>query len=178
VTDVLALDDRWATISTDGRYRYELGRRWGSGPTALWVMLNPSTADAVDDDNTIRRCIGFSKREGCGGLVVVNLFAYRATDPDALLTVADPIGPDNASTIKSRLADPLTAIVVAAWGAWHNTQAARRTGPGTARLNVEQFARDAGHDMVCLGLTKAGAPRHPLYVKTSQPFVPFQGAAA
>lgn len=70
-----------ATISECGRYRYRLTRRFADGPCATFVMLNPSTADETIDDPTIRRCRNFAIREGCGGLVVVNLFAYRATDP-------------------------------------------------------------------------------------------------
>lgn len=159
--------DRTATISPCGTYRYDLTRRWADGPTALWVMLNPSTADATEDDPTIRRCISFSKREGCGRLAVVNLWAYRSTDPKALLTADRPIGPDNGATIERWMQE--ASIVVAAWGAWPLNN--RKVSP--ARSNVEALAAYHGHQMVCLGTTKAGAPRHPLYVKGDQPFVPF-----
>ena len=159
--------ERTATISDCGRYRYDLTRRWADGPTALWVMLNPSTADATEDDPTIRRCISFSQRVNCGGLTVVNLYAYRTTDPKALLTAENPIGPDNLATVRRWLMD--ASLVVAAWGAWPLTN--RRIAP--ARLHVEGLATMHGHDMKCLGVTKAGAPRHPLYVKGDQPFVSY-----
>lgn len=162
-----AVIERTATISPCGTYRYDLTRRWGDGPTALWVMLNPSTADATEDDPTIRRCIGFSKREGCGRLAVVNLYAYRATDPKALLTAENPIGPDNLATVRRWLMD--ASLVVAAWGAWPLTN--HRIAP--ARLHVEGLATMHGHDVKCLGTTKAGAPRHPLYVRGDQPFVSY-----
>jgi hypothetical protein len=157
-----------ATLSDDGIYRYDLSRRWADGPRALWVMLNPSTADARQDDPTIRRCIAFSKREGCGSLTVVNLYAFRSTDPKALLTAKAPIGPENTSTIRRWLADPSTSVVVAAWGAWWQSQ---RDHP--ARLNVEALVAETQHRLVCLGTTKKGDPRHPLYVAGKQPFVPF-----
>src|SRR5262249_14212908 len=94
---------RAAVISDCGRYRYSLTRRWGDAaePRALFVMLNPSTADAEQDDPTIRRCIGFAKAWGMGSLEVVNLYALRATDPAALLSAPDPIGPKNDTMITS-----------------------------------------------------------------------------
>ena len=152
-----------ATLSPCGRYRYDLTRRWGDGPTLLWVMLNPSTADASEDDPTIRRCIGFSKRDGYGSLTVVNLFAYRATDPKALVTVVDPEGPDNWWHIQQAVRS--SDAVVFAWGA--------------AQIPREHHIWHGGAlipSPLCLGHTKKGAPRHPLYVKGDQPFVPYVGA--
>ena len=70
-----------AILSDDGRYRYLLERQWDERPRMAWCMLNPSTADANIDDQTIKRCIGFAKREGFGGIIVVNLMAFRATSP-------------------------------------------------------------------------------------------------
>jgi hypothetical protein len=106
-----------AVLSDCGEYRYELRRTWGADdePLVCWVMLNPSTADADQDDPTIRRCISFSNRWGFGRLVVVNLFARRATDPKELLHGGDPVGSANdASTLAAALeADR----VIAAWGA-------------------------------------------------------------
>jgi hypothetical protein len=72
---------REAEISEDGKYRYALMRMWDDKPLMMFCMLNPSTADATKDDPTIRRCIGFAKDRGYGGIYVVNLMAYRATDP-------------------------------------------------------------------------------------------------
>jgi hypothetical protein len=154
---------RTATISEDGKYRYSLGRQWSSnGVTAVFVMLNPSTADHEVDDPTIRRCIGFAKREGCGSLYVVNLFAFRATNPKELpLSAAEATGPDNSNAIWTAL--KRASIAVAAWG----TGAANRQ-----HLDVRRLA-DGITPLECLGTTKDGHPRHPLYVKADASFVPF-----
>lgn len=151
-----------AGISADQRYRYWLRRTWGPGPRALWVMLNPSTADARQDDPTIRRCVGFSRGWGFGGLAVVNLFAYRATDPDELAKLVaaggDPIGPENEKAIAFELDASLE--VVAAWGS---------SGPGPLVADraacVRDMIRKAGRPVWCLGTTNTLQPRHPLYVK-------------
>lgn len=153
--------ERGAWLSEDGLYRYDLWRRWGGGPWVLWVMLNPSTADAEVDDPTTRRCVGFSKAWGYGGMAIVNLFAYRATSPAELAKAPDPRGPLNMQTIEHWLVFDEVELVVAAWGAsWAKVP--------HARLNVEWLASKAGHDMVSLGTTKAGHPRHPLYVRGDQ----------
>lgn len=150
-----------ATLSDDGLYRYDLTRRWGAGPTVLWMMLNPSIADASIDDPTINRCLSFSRRAGAGALVVVNLFALRATDPAQLLTARDPVGPENWATVQRHLAtEPL--LFVAAWGAH---EMARRS---SIRLKL----LDAG-PMVCLGRTQGGHPRHPGRLAAKTAFVPF-----
>jgi hypothetical protein len=117
----------WADLSPCGTYRYLLGRRIGGGDrVGLWVMLNPSTADANEDDATIRRCIGFARREGCGLLEVVNLFAYRATDPAALRLADDPVGPANDHFISKAV--ERAALVVVAWGALRRPLARRLGG--------------------------------------------------
>ena len=85
-------------------YRYLLTRRWGTVPAMVWIMLNPSTADAFAEDPTIRRCLIFAHREGCGGLTVVNLFALRSTDPKALTRHPDPVGPANDTFIRGHCA--------------------------------------------------------------------------
>ncbi len=82
-----------AVISDCGRYRYRLTRRWGDGPLLSFIMLNPSTADAEVDDPTIRRCMGFARRDGYGGIVVGNLYAFRTTKPKALFAADNPLGP-------------------------------------------------------------------------------------
>ena len=97
-----------------GAYRYLLTRRWGLGPAALFVMLNPSTADDVDDDPTIRRCVGFARRWRLGGLEVVNLYALRATDPRDLFAHRAPVGRDNDDAISDAVAR--AAHIVVAWG--------------------------------------------------------------
>ncbi|MGH3977119.1 MAG: DUF1643 domain-containing protein, partial [Pseudonocardiaceae bacterium] len=109
-----------AVLSGCGRYRYQLTRTWDPGQQrATFIMLNPSTADAADDDPTIRRCTSYARSWGLGGLMVVNLYAYRATDPADLWKVDDPVGPDNDDHLRAVLAaaTDVGAPVVAAWGA-------------------------------------------------------------
>jgi hypothetical protein len=151
-----------AIISDDGRYRYLLTREWTQGaPKLTFVMLNPSTADAREDDPTIRRCIGFAKREGFGGIRVVNLYAFRATDPKIMLREIDPVGPANDTHITGACLD---RHVIAAWGA----NAAPHRVKEVLRILDRARAR-----LFSLGVTSSGAPRHPLYVKGDQPFVPY-----
>jgi hypothetical protein len=103
-----------ATFAARKTYRYRLWRTWGDGPRLGWIMLNPSQADEQVDDPTLRRCVGFARGWGFGGLEVVNLFAYRASRPGLLRLVADPIGPQNDRYLRG-LADRVAAIVCA-WG--------------------------------------------------------------
>jgi hypothetical protein len=159
-----------ANISPCGTYRYTLHRRIPSVlrwvKPCLFVMLNPSTADATKDDPTIRRCIGFAKREGCTGITVVNLFALRATHPVELDKHVDPFGPDNAKHLSEQISAHFQiGIIVAAWGASPMTL-------GWEPIDVLKMAlRNAG--ALCLGMTKDGHPRHPLYVKGDHPLVPW-----
>jgi hypothetical protein len=107
---------RGAALSACGRYRYTLWRIWDEArPPALFVMLNPSTADADVDDPTIRRCMRFARDLGYGGLLVGNLYAYRATNPDELDVVDAPIGRGNQTALYALVAR--AGIVIAAWGA-------------------------------------------------------------
>ena len=99
----------------EGQYRYLLWRYWGEAKRLVWVLLNPSTADARQDDPTIRRCVGFAKGWGYDGIQVVNLFAYRATDPRELKAVVDPVGPRNDEFIERAARGH--EMVVVAWGA-------------------------------------------------------------
>lgn len=156
---------RGAVISDCGRYRYRLGRAWDDNlPGATFVMLNPSTADADIDDPTIRRCLRYARSWGCGSLLVVNLFAWRATDPADLATAADPVGPGNddfiagAATAAARTGAPL----VAAWGA-----------NATPERIAHVLALPGMDRLTALALTKSGQPRHPLYLRadlTPQPW--------
>ena len=149
-----------ATFSRDRRYRYRLWRCWDrSRPVVVFCMLNPSTADEQRDDPTIRRCIGFARDWGYGGLEVVNLFAFRATDPRDLRHVADPVGPQNDHHLA--LAARRATLVVTAWGAHADVRRARRA---TQVLSGQR--RSLAH----LGFTKSRQPRHPLYLpRTLQP---------
>jgi hypothetical protein len=142
-----------AIISECGRYRYSLQREADPDgrESVLFVMLNPSTADAMQDDPTIRRCVGFARAWGASELLVGNLFAYRATQPDELYSALDPIGPDNDFWLRSLSAR--SAMVVCAWGA--HPMAKRRAIEVRAML---------GREIHHLGLTKDGAPKHPLYL--------------
>lgn len=139
-----------------GPYRYRLERAWEPAKArCAFIMLNPSTADARQDDPTIRRCIGFARKWGFGGLVVGNLFALRATDPRELLRAVDPVGPENDAHL---LAIARTAgLVVAAWG----TMAELRGRGAAVRESLER----EGVELQVLGLTAEGYPRHPLYLK-------------
>ena len=157
---------RSAFISDDGRYRYSLTRDvaplTGEG-TCTFVMLNPSTADAEQDDPTIRRCMGFTRSWGFARLKVVNLYAYRATDPRDLYAV-DPylevqVGPENDCTIAKVVGG--SDLVICAWGA------------GSRSPNREGRVLDLIAAPHALGLTKDGSPRHPLYVRADAKPIPF-----
>jgi hypothetical protein len=156
---------RGANFSRCGTYRYALRRCWDAArPPALIVGLNPSTADAERDDPTIRRCVRFARDWGFGGVVVGNLFAYRATRPAALRAAPAPVGPANDRWLRALTRE--AGIVVAAWG-----DDGRHGGRDRAVLRL----LGAAH---CLGTTKAGAPRHPLYVRADVAPRPFAGRGA
>lgn len=161
-----------ALISSCGQYRYWLTREWDEGSFSLpIIMLNPSTADASEDDPTIRRCIAFAKREGFGGVRVMNLFAFRSPSPVAMKASADPIGPESFrhfETLFAHVASNTEHPVLCAWGS-HGGHMGRDAA-------IIKEARYFGARLVCLGTTKDGHPRHPLYVKGDQAFEPFRGA--
>lgn len=164
MTDLFGQATSSAVLSDCGTYRYELRRVWDPRlPLAVWIMLNPSVADASQDDPTIRRCVAFAKVWGYGGIIVVNLFALRATDPRELASHPDPVGPDNDKHIVQ--AATRDGVVVCAWGAHKLTT--RRADRVLAVLRAEEITPR------CLGTTKAGHPRHPLYVPASTPLVLF-----
>ena len=146
-----------AKLSGCRTWRYALWRTWDrKKPRAVFIGLNPSTADETEDDPTIRRCIGFARAWGCGGIRMVNVFAFRATKPKELAKAEDPIGPDNDYWLGviADVARTKEAPVVAAWGA-HRI--------GTDRIKTIRFIFKR-NIVVCLGRTKDGSPRHPLYV--------------
>ncbi|WP_373355374.1 DUF1643 domain-containing protein [Pseudoroseicyclus sp. CXY001] len=154
-----------ALYSSCGAYRYLLTRRWGAGPRALWIMLNPSTADETRNDPTIARCEARSREWGLGGLAIANLFAYRATRPAALKAAAAPEGPANRAVISAALRED--GPVICAWGVHGAHQGAGE------RLAAELAAE--GHALTVLGLTKGGLPRHPLYLRRTvrpEPWAP------
>lgn len=159
-----------AIISDCGNYRYRLDRVWDrTKPQVLFVMLNPSRADAKDDDPTIRQCIALTRRWGYGGFVVANLFAFRSPDRKILHTLDDPVGPHNDATLMSlRDSQDLT---ICAWG-----------NDGTLRRRDESvFAllNDGGRSQVfSLGLTKSGNPRHPARLRLTTRFQPWSGPSS
>ena len=98
--------EKGAILSTDRKYRYVLTRIWDeTKPTVVFIGLNPSIADEEKDDQTIRKCIGYSKRWGNGKLIMVNLFAFRSTGPSLLKRVEDPVGPENDSYIQKYVSE-------------------------------------------------------------------------
>lgn len=153
--------DKTAVISECGTYRYHLTRYWGNGAALLFVMLNPSTADANLDDPTIRKCIGFAERNGCEGIEVVNLFAFRATDPRELKRAGYPIGPENNAIIRSTAMDVAErgGRIVCAWGA--NARGLDRAD------DVVGFLLDDGHELHALKLLDPSTPAHPLMLAYS-----------
>ncbi len=150
-----------AVFSPCRAWRYRLERRWGNGPLAAFILLNPSTADETNDDPTIRRCIGFAKAWGYSGLVLGNAFALRSTDPAALYVHDDPVGPDNDAALAAIARD--AERVVCGWGT-----NGRHKDRGAAVLTM---LRSAGATPMALSLTAGGSPGHPLYLRAdAQPF--------
>lgn len=149
-----------ASISSCGTWRYRLTRYWGPGLMLPFVMLNPSTADAEIDDPTIRRCMSFARREGMGGIVVANLYALRATYPKSLALHPDPDGPGNLMHLETIALEAASdgVPIVCAWGAHRGDQG----------KYVADLLRRQGALLACLGKTKDGHPRHPLYVRADQ----------
>jgi hypothetical protein len=143
--------DRRAEFSQDRAYRYRLSRVWGDGPRATFVMLNPSLADEHFDDPTLRRCIGFARQWGLGGLNVVNLYAFRATKPADLWTAADPVGLENDRYLEEAAVSG--ERLVAAWGAHAKPPRVQEV------LSIHGFDQ-----LTCLRTTKRGYPSHPLYL--------------
>lgn len=139
-----------ATFSQCGKYRYSLYRIWSSEkPLVAFIGLNPSTANESTDDRTIRRVKGFAKREDFGWFVMLNLFALVSPYPKDLELSADPLGQNDAFLFAEAAR---CSAVVFCWGAF--PQARQRA------KKVEEMFPGA----LCLGKTKEGAPRHPLYL--------------
>lgn len=157
---------RDAVFSPCGTWRYALLRRWAPGPTLLVIGHNPSVADADKEDPTSTRVINFAKRDGFGAVVMENAFAYVATDPKDLADKPKDVicGPDNWIVLRDslRVADG----VLCAWGAMN-----KRLWGMTSLQDWEVMALLKQSDPRCLGTTKHGWPRHPLYVKGDQPAV-------
>lgn len=163
-----------ATFGGDGTYRYLLTRSWDDDlPAVVWVMLNPSTATASTNDQTISRVVGFSRSWGYGSAEVVNLFAFRAVDPAALRRADDPVGPANDETVLIRAASADEVIV-----AWGNHGELANPVTGTPRCDeMSRLLDDIGCKVSCLGVTSRGQPTHPLYLPGDTPPTPIHSMA-
>lgn len=165
-----------AEFSPDKVHRYILTRSWPSlqrpNQKVCFIGLNPSTADGVEDDPTIRRCMNFSERWGYAGIIMVNLYAYRSTEPEPLRNVIDAVGEANNQAIINVAAE--AALVVPAWGGsiakidsqWEHREEAR------CCQVLDLVGRE---NLKVLGLTTQGQPRHPLFVKKAEPLVDWKG---
>lgn len=151
-----------AVLSSCGRYRYVLSR--GKAPFCAFVLLNPSTADAEQDDPTTRRLSGFTKRWGFNGYMLVNIGAGRATQPKDWLAMEDPFGPANGMWLQ--IASAFETLVVG-WGNNASEAAVLRALPF---LTWERSA-----PLLCLGHNADGSPKHPLYLRADSPLVPWKG---
>jgi hypothetical protein len=153
-----------AVISECSKYRYLLRRTWDhKRPRVLYVMLNPSTADASKDDATIRSCVRLADGLGYGSMEVVNVFAWRATKPKELLTAPDPCGPRNEDHVIAALGR--CDIPICAWGAWPPAE--------QASVYIRNAIRTRRPAAFCFGKTQSGAPLHPLYIKSGTPLQTF-----
>ena len=160
-----------ATFSKDRRYRYRLWRAWGDpNLCCVFVGLNPSTADESNDDPTIRKCIGFAKRWGFGAVDVVNLFAFRSTEPAGLLAGVDPVGRCNSYQLTQAFEN--ARRIVWAWGS-HGPRIQRLIIPASISARRIERACEVG----TLGTTKDGSPRHPLMLAYATAFKPDDGDA-
>lgn len=153
-----------ATAIVEGNFRYQLTRRWepakftNSPDTIVWCMLNPSVANAREDDPTLRRCISYSQHWGYNALCIVNLYALRTPDPGLLKNLGYPQGPDNWKHIDLATRHANTARAVLAWGSNVHCAVYARAVARTIAANIGVYT---------LGLNKDGQPGHPLYLKKS-----------
>ena len=146
------ITDTGAELSRNRLFRYRLWRRWGDGPCMTFIGLNPSTADASCDDQTIRKCIGFALRNSCEAIEMLNLFAFRARHPADLKSAVDPIGPKNDAVLRQH--SQQARFVVACWGIDGRFEQRDAT--------VITMLQDNGIVVKCLGTTQRGLPRHPV----------------
>ncbi len=169
-----------AVISADRRYRYFLRREWHSATSrrpCVFVMLNPSTADAETDDPTIRRCIAYARRFGCGSLRVVNLFAYRSPNPADLVAAPDPVGADNREWVMRACENEFEwvgqrcvehrPLVICAWGS-HGGY----LGQDETMLGWLEYALV---EPMALRMLSSGLPAHPLYLPARLEPLPYNG---
>ena len=149
-----------AVISDCEKYRYQLIRQWDDNKNlALFIGLNPSIADDEIDDPTIRRCIGFAKRERFGGFIMANLFAYRATSPCDMKSAEQPVGELNEYWLEQSISS--CKVVIVCWGG--NDSHLNR------HIEVNELLKKHANNtpILCFGKTKAGQPKHPLYLASN-----------
>ncbi len=152
-----------AVYSDCERYRYLLTRTWdANGTRALFIMLNPSKATEVQNDPTVERCERRARALGFGAFRVANIFAWRDTDPKKMRAASDPIGPDNNQAILDSVQNWIRPQdqIIAAWGT-HGEHLSRGQ-------EMEKLLRTAGKPLYHLGLSKAGHPKHPLYIRYAE----------
>ena len=144
-----------AHFSDCGRYRYCLSRHWGAGESCTFVGLNPSMANDTHNDATVSKCVRFAQKWGLSGMTLVNLYARRSRYPEALHASKNPIGPDNDAWLADAIDD--ASLIIAMWG----NHGLRAYNNGIRRDLLVTRRRN---DWKCLGITKLGAPKHPLYL--------------
>jgi hypothetical protein len=159
-------DGNWAEISPDGIHRYALHRKWGDGPVLGWIMLNPSTAGVIINDQTVRQVMHFSRREGYGACWAGNLFSLRSPSPDVLRESSTRTGPLNGVWLRALLAE--VPEVVLAWGANGGEPWAQER-----RDEVRAMIAEYGVTVSCLGTTASGEPRHPCRLPRTTPLTRF-----
>lgn len=155
-----------ASFDPTRTYRYSLWREWdGDGQRLVFIMLNPSTADADTNDPTIRRCLRFAQAWDYGSMEVVNLFAYRTPSPNDLRAVPDPVGAENDRYLAAAAAQ--ADCIVMAWGNW-----------GSLHQRDRAVYQLLAHypNVYCLGTNQSGQPRHPLYLKRDSRLTLWQSA--
>ncbi len=158
------LVERTARFSRCRSYRYTLDIVWDDRlPMAAFIGLNPSTADEYQDDPTVRRCRGFAESWSCGGMRMLNLFAYRATLPADMKAQADPVGAGNRLP---KLLQGITGPRIACWGT-HGSHKER-----ARRVSVQLGAAA----LECLGMNADGSPKHPLYLRSDSQAQPYRHA--
>jgi len=158
---------RWSRCR---RYRTALLREWAPElPRIAFVGLNPSTADGRTDDPTSRRCIDFTRRLGGGSLVLLNLYGFRATHPRDLWAASEPVGPGTDRVMREELG--ACTLAVACWGAVPAAAQAR------VDVVVARLVR-SGLPLRALGTTRAGHPRHPLYLRKDAPLIEWPRATS
>ncbi len=144
--------EKSASFSKCRGYRYLLTRTWDEGKGFVkFIALNPSTADETDDDPTIRRCMGFANKWGYGGIAMINLFAFRATEPKEMMSAPFPIGEAERNEHTLKMAN-ICNLVIAAWG------------NDGSYMNQDKIAKKLVNKLHCLRINKSGQPAHPLYL--------------